>query len=493
MTPAGPDDAAAAAGRAEGGLALTQAFRAGLAERGIALGAEIGRGAASVVYRARDHRHARDVAVKLLDPSVTPRPDPSAFLQEVQLAAGLQHPHILPIYQSGVIEHTPFFVMPYVEGESLRHRLARGRLTVDEAIRIALQVAYALRYAHSRGVVHRDIKPENILLEDGDAMVADFGVAARLADPERGDHGLTVGTAAYISPEQASGEVLFDGRSDLYALACMLYEILAGTPPFTGGTFRATIARRFMGPPIPLRQRRPEVPEAVARVVERALAIDPADRFPSVADFVEALTSARGPGGDGERPAGRKPGRATLLGAAAVALAGAAMLGVQPWRGAERMDPRRVAVAALSNETGDSTEAPVGEMVASWITDRLAGVPGIDVVTSATVVPAQHDRHEAQSDVDDPERLRRLATETRAGTLVSGSYYRGEQGTVEFHVEITDANSGRLLRAFGPTSDRRDPPRAAALLGRAVASAVDSLLRHPGRSQAAAGVVSRGG
>jgi serine/threonine-protein kinase len=432
----------------------------------------------SVVYRATDRRHSREVAVKVLD-AASPRADPAAPVHEVQLAAGLQHPHILPIYESGEIDGMAFFVMPYVEGESLRHRLGRSRLPVDEALRIAVQVAHALRYAHSRGVVHRDIKPENILLTDGQAVIADFGVAARLADPGLAEQGVAVGTPAYMSPEQASGEAVFDGRSDLYALACMLYEMLAGQPPFSGDSPKATIARRFLGPPVPLRQWRPEVPEAVAHVVEKALAIDPADRYPSAADFAEALIAARRQAGV-ERSARRRRTRGLVAGTAVAVLAAAVALGVRQSHGAQpTLDPRRVAVAALSNETGDTTMAPLGEMVASWITDRLARVAGIEVVTSATVVPAQHDAHQAQSDVDDPARLHLLATETRAGTLVSGSYYRGDRGAVEFHVEITDANSGRLLRAIGPTITAGNPERAAARLGPAVAATVDSLLLHP--------------
>ena len=461
-------------------FSLPPELRAGLAERGVELGSELGRGAMSVVYRAADRRHSRDVAVKVLDPAASPARDPGALAHEVKLAAGLQHPYILPIYESGEIDGMAFFVMPYVEGESLRRRLERGRLPVDDAVRIAVQVAHALRYAHSHGVVHRDIKPENILLADGHAMIADFGVAARLADPALAEPGVVVGTPAYMSPEQASGEPVFDGRSDLYALACLLYEMLAGRPPFAGDSPKATMARRFMGPPTPLRQWRPEVPEAVAAVVEKALAIDPANRYPSAADFAGALVAARRQAGAEAGARGRRV-RGAILGAAAALLVAAAMVGDRdsPAARPTRFDPRRVAVAALSNETGDSTLAPVGDMVASWITDRLSRIAGIEVVTSATVVPAQHDAHLAQSAVDDPARLHLLAAETRAGTLVSGSYYRGARGAIEFHLEVTDANSGRLLRAIGPTVTAPNAERAAATLGPRVAATVDSLIVRP--------------
>jgi TolB-like protein len=212
-------------------------------------------------------------------------------------------------------------------------------------------------------------------------------------------------------------------------------------------------------------------------VVEKALAVDPADRYPSAADFAEALVAARRQAGTEGARRGRRS-RGAILGAGAALLVAAAMLGARRPHAARpsRLDPRRVAVAALSNETGDSTLAPVGDMVASWITDRLSRVAGIEVVTSATVVPAQHDAHLAQSAVDDPARLHLLATETRAGTLVSGSYYRGARSAIEFHVEVTDANSGRLLRAIGPTVTAPNAERAAATLGPRVAATVDSLI-----------------
>jgi hypothetical protein len=472
------------------GLEPSKQFRVGLSARGIDLEDEVGRGAMSVVYRAVDRRHARLVAVKVLEPGPTFRADPDRLLREIQLAAGLQHPHIVPVYESGTVDGTPYYVMPYVDGESLRRRLARGPLPVEEAVRIAIEVADALSYAHARGIVHRDIKPENILLEAGHAVVADFGVALALSLPDSGlpdghltQSGIAVGTPAYMSPEQASGESVLDGRSDLYALACMLYEMLVGEPPFRGPTPRATIARRFLGPPVPLRQRRPEVPEGVAAAVDRALAVDPADRFPSATDFKEALAAAEREDSTGELHAARRGQRGAMAGAGALVLGAIAVLAMQaPFRHPARLDPRRVVVAALSNETGDSALAPLGQMVASRITEGLGSAAGIKVVTSATVVPAQYDQHLAQSDVDDPARLRILANETRAGTLVSGSYYRGARGPVEFHVEITNANSGQLLQAIGPITSGTQPERTAANLGREVAVAVDSLLLHPSTS-----------
>jgi hypothetical protein len=472
---------------------LPPRFRSGLSERGIDLENEIGRGVMSVVYRATDRHHSRRVAVKVLLPDPGAGYDSNRFLREIQLAAGLQHPHILPVYGSGAVDGMLFYVMPYVEGESLRQRLSRtGPLPVHEALRLARQVADALDYAHAQGVVHRDIKPENILLEAGHAVVADFGVALVVnraaengAESDSPDSrlttmGMVVGTPTYMSPEQASGDGAVDGRSDIYGLGCVLYEMLTGEPPFSGPTARATIARRFQGPPVPLRQRRPEVPPAVAAVVEKALAIEPADRFATGAAFATALAAAQRRGGIGRlraRVLGRR-GFALVAGALGV-IALAVAAAQAPHHHGARLNPRRIAVAALSNETGDTTLTPLGRMVGWWITDRLSRAPGVAVVISAIVVPAQHDQHLAESDADDPERLHRLAAETRAGTLVSGSFYRSGHGDVEFHVEITDANTGRLLRAIGPVLGGGDPERLAAQLSAAVVAAVDTLVAEP--------------
>jgi serine/threonine-protein kinase len=284
-----------------------------------------------------------------------------------------------------------------------------------------------------------------------------------------------MGTPAYMSPEQASGDATVDGRSDLYALGCVLYEALTGSPPFPGHTAQATIARRFQGPPVPIRTYLPSVPPAVASAIERALALDPADRYSGVAEFASALAAAE---------QGRPPGVGTLRRAgvgitvASLAIAAIAFLAAEmPRYHRTRFNPGRVAVAALSNETGDTALTSLGDMVASWITDRLGNSSGVSVVTSAIVVPALYDQHLAGSDVDDPERLERLAAETHAGTLVSGSYYRGAEGAVEFHVEITDANSGRLLRAIGPIISL-NPEQTAADLSRIVAAAVDTLVKR---------------
>ncbi|HVP14223.1 MAG TPA: serine/threonine-protein kinase, partial [Terriglobales bacterium] len=253
---------------------------------------ELGRGGMATVFLAEDLKHARRVAIKVLDPELAAAVGPDRFLREIATVARLTHPHILPLHDSGVADGLLFYVMPYVEGESLRDRLAREKqLPVDDALRVAREVADALSYAHSCGVVHRDIKPENILLESGHAVVADFGVAraAAAAGERLTETGIAVGTPAYMSPEQATGGRDLDGRSDLYSLGCVLYEMLTGVPPFAGTTIESLTHQHLNVTPRPVTELRPAVPAAVASALQRALAKAPADRFNPVAQFGEAL------------------------------------------------------------------------------------------------------------------------------------------------------------------------------------------------------------
>ncbi len=254
---------------------------------------ELGQGGMSLVYLARDLRHDRAVALKVLRPELSAVIGADRFLNEIRVTANLQHAHILPLFDSGAVDGLLYYVMPYVEGESLRDRLTRDRqLSIGEAIRLTSQVASALDYAHRRGVLHRDIKPENILIHEGQALVADFGIAlavrasggARLTET-----GLTVGTPQYMSPEQAAGDRELDARSDLYSLAAMMYEMLAGEPPFTGPTFQAILTRLVIETPRPLRQIRDTVPPALETILQTALAKLPADRFAGAAQFADAL------------------------------------------------------------------------------------------------------------------------------------------------------------------------------------------------------------
>jgi serine/threonine-protein kinase len=259
---------------------------------------EVGRGSMATVYLARDRKHNREVALKVLKPEVGAGSDRRRFQREIGILARLHHPHILQLYDSGVLTLSDgreglFYVMPHVGGETLRRKLEReGALSVGDAVHIASEVADALAYAHAQGVIHRDIRPENILLESGHALVADFGIARALlasAGEQISGTGVVLGQPSYMSPEQARGASDLDTSSDIYSLACMLYEMLAGVPPFTGATSVAVLARQVADPPPPLRSTCPAIPDRVERAVLRALATRPADRFRTAAEFAAAL------------------------------------------------------------------------------------------------------------------------------------------------------------------------------------------------------------
>jgi eukaryotic-like serine/threonine-protein kinase len=255
---------------------------------------ELGRGGMATVYLAHDLRHDRPVALKVFHPQLGSEMG-ERFLREIRVAARLGHPHILTVHDSGEADGLLWYTMPVVDGESLRQRIRReGPLPLEEAVRIGRSVAEALDFAHTHGVVHRDIKPENILLFRGEPMVADFGIALAMdtADQDRlTQTGLSVGTVAYMSPEQAMGGSRLDGRTDIYSLGCVVYEMLAGEPPFTGPTPQAVIAKRLMAPPPPLAAVR-DVPEPLEQAIHKALARNAADRFPTARDFARALAGA---------------------------------------------------------------------------------------------------------------------------------------------------------------------------------------------------------
>jgi eukaryotic-like serine/threonine-protein kinase len=254
---------------------------------------ELGRGGMATVYLARDHRHDRQVALKVLRPDVAQSIGADRFLREIRLAAKLSHPHILPLFDSGELNGSLFYVMPNVEGLSLRDRIkTEGKLPVDDALKVVREVANALDYAHRHGVVHRDVKPENIMFQDGHAMVADFGIGKALSASDEQvftQTGMSIGTPAYMSPEQASGDAI-DGRSDIYSLGCVFYEMLTGEQPFTGPTSQAVIAKRFVQTPADVSGLREGVSRVVAKAVERALAREPVDRFETGAMLVAALS-----------------------------------------------------------------------------------------------------------------------------------------------------------------------------------------------------------
>ena len=283
---------------------------------------ELGRGGMATVYLAEDERHHRKVAIKVLHPELSAILGPERFLKEIELTASLQHPHILPLFDSGSANGHLYYVMPYVAGESLRARLGRERqLPIADAVRIATEVADALEYAHQRGVIHRDIKPENILLQSGHSLVADFGIALAVeqASGQRlTQTGLSLGTPQYMSPEQTMGEREVGPRSDVYSLGVVTYEMLIGEPPFAGPTAQAIVAKMMTDEPRWLIPQRRSVPPAVEDAVLTALEKLPADRFPTASAFAQALAKHDGP--QARRPRDDRSNRISALGVVAYAV-----------------------------------------------------------------------------------------------------------------------------------------------------------------------------
>ena len=356
------------------------ALRAALSDR-YDVERELGRGGMATVYLARDLRHDRRVAIKVLAPDLAAAIGRDRFHREVRIAAGLQHPHILPVFDSGDAGSLTWYAMPYVEGESLRDLLDRERtLPVERAIGVARQVADALDYAHGQGVVHRDIKPDNILLSRGHAMVADFGIArtaARDGTPALTATGLAIGTPAYMSPEQATAEHEVDGRTDVYSLGCVLYEMLVGEPPYTGPTPFAILTKRLTDPVPSPRRLRPELPREVDGAVMRALALDPADRFATPAALVDALTQRELVPSPVERPRNvRAFAAAGVLALVTVGVVGA-LVSRRP-RGVEAEATPILSVIAFRN-VGEAGDEYFAEGLTEEITARLARLPRLAV------------------------------------------------------------------------------------------------------------------
>lgn len=318
------------------GLDLRSRLGIALAER-YQVGRELARGRKATVFAGHDLRHDRAVAIKVLHPELAAAVDTDRFLSEISFVSQLRHPRIVPLYDSGDADGMLFFVMPYITGDSLRTRLKREQqLPVADAIFIAGEVAEALDYAHRFGVVHRDVKPENVLIEDGHALLADFGIARAISaagNSRLTETGISLGTPAYMSPEQATGEAMVDGRSDVYSLACVVYEILTGAPPFTGSTAQAVLARHATDPVPPIRTVRDTVPVSVERPVLNALAKVPADRYRTAGEFATALATRSA---STETKSGVNRGRRTrlaIMGAMLVSVAALLALAAGPaWR-----------------------------------------------------------------------------------------------------------------------------------------------------------------
>jgi eukaryotic-like serine/threonine-protein kinase len=358
---------------------------------------ELGRGGMATVYLAQDLKHDRQVAIKVLRPELAAVVGAERFLQEIRISARLDHPHILTLIDSGENDGVVWYVLPYVRGESLRDRLRREKqLSIDDAVRIVTQLAGALDYAHRRGVIHRDIKPENVLLHEGEAVIADFGIA--LAVREAGgdrltESGLSLGTPQYMSPEQATGADPVDARSDVFSLGAVLYEMLAGEPPHSGPTAQAVVAKLLTERPTPIRTVRDTVPDGLETIVARALAKAPADRFATAAEFAAALAA----GNAGPAPRGRRrPGVAVTVIIGAVALAAVAAAW-HPWRQVRRPAPdtaglASVAVLPFDNRSGDPKDQYLSDGMTEEVIGQLAQVRGLKVIsrTSTEALKGTH-------------------------------------------------------------------------------------------------------
>ena len=367
---------------------------------------ELGRGGMAIVYLARDLKHRRSVAIKVLRPELASAIGGERFLREIDTAARLQHPHIVPMYDSGEADGAPFFVMPHVEGESLRERIARERqLPIGEAARILRDVAAALDYAHARGVVHRDVKPANIMLSDGLAMIGDFGIA-RAVNAAGGDRlthsGIIIGTPLYMSPEQASSNVTDSGASDQYSLACVMFEMLVGVPPFSGAGAAALLARHSIDPMPSIRTVRAMVPPGVEAAIERAMAKVPVDRFPTVSAFARAVDAAVSEPAlvatGRRRPSRRRQAAVGVVAATVVAAATFAMTRVgskdtgvgnvtQVGTVADRSP--RLAVIPFDN-LGQPDDSMFAKGITVELTSRLAELTGLDVISRMSAM--QYDR-----------------------------------------------------------------------------------------------------
>jgi serine/threonine-protein kinase len=428
---------------------LEQHLASALADR-YAIERELGRGGMAVVYLARDLRHDRLVALKVLRPELAATLGAERFLREIRIAAKLTHPHILALHDSGEADGLLFYVMPYIEGESLRGKLDREtQLGIEEAIELTRQVAAALDYAHRQGIIHRDIKPENILLHEGEAVVADFGIARALhaAGGERlTETGLSLGTPQYMSPEQASGTAEVDARSDVYSLACVLYEMLAGDPPFTGPTTPAVIARQLVDPPPSIRTVRPTVPVEVEQGVLKALAKVPVDRYETAGGFVAALGEAAGvvimPTTE-RRALERQLKRQKLLRVALPAVVGAvvavaAVAAVMLWPRGAVLDPNLIAVAPFDVLGLD--EELWREAVPSRLIHRLDGAGTLRGVAPAVVSAAWEGNAE-------PAAAASLASGVGAGLVIFGRVSRASGDAVRLAATLFDATTGTALQA----------------------------------------------
>jgi len=430
-------------------------LRSALADR-YRIESEAGRGGMATVYKAEDLKHQRTVAIKVLSADLSYTIGAERFQREIHIAARLQHPHILPVFDSGEAGGLLYYVMPFVEGESLRDRLAReSQLPLDDTIGIAIEIAGALSYAHGKGIVHRDIKPENVLIEHGHAVVADFGIAHAVADSgeKLTATGISVGTASYMSPEQFAGENA-DARSDIYSLGCMLYEMLVGEVPFSGPNLLAIMARHTMEEVPSITLVRATVPPELENSVYRALEKTPADRFQTMEEFRNALlggtvsgpltrtrghtaryAAMRGAGEPAPRPWYRTPGAITAAVIAILAIAAAAAaINIASRGGNVPVDANKVAVLYFDDRSENDSLRYLADALTESIIDQLTDAGALTVISRAGVEPFR--------DADVSE-VPRVAQELGVGSVVRGTVEARGDG-IQVRVALLDASGDEL-------------------------------------------------
>ncbi|HSE67657.1 MAG TPA: protein kinase [Gemmatimonadales bacterium] len=454
----------------------------------------LGEGGMATVYLAHDLKHGRQVALKVLKPELSAVLGAQRFLNEIQVTANLSHPHILPLYDSGSAEGALFYVMPLVHGESLRQRITRDKvLPVDEAITIARQLASALDFAHRQGVIHRDIKPENIYVQEGDALLADFGVALALSEAAGGrltGTGVAMGTVEYMSPEQAEGAKDLDARSDVYALSAVTYEMLAGHPPLTGTTVVAIITKLLTETPVALRSLRPEVPRAVDSAVMRALAKDPRNRYSTAREFADALvgpeplaTQQIAAKARAIAPSRRSRaiffallGLIVAAGVWAVAGRGLAVHSSSNSPEVPTLDViRSIAVLPLDNYSGDSTQDYFAEGMTDQLTATLATISQLRVTSRGSAMQFQGKARPAT-----PVIARTLDVDA----VVEGSVVRSGN-KVRITAQLIDARADRHLWAKSFERNSEDVLALQSELARAIAGEINVRLTESEQSRLA--------
>jgi len=443
---------------------------------------ELGSGGMATVYLARDIKHDRQVALKVLRPELAATLGPDRFPREIRIVAKLQHPHVLPLHDSGESAGFLYYVMPYVDGESLRTKLTReGQLPVHEAVRILREVVDALAYAHAQGVLHRDIKPDNVMLSGRHAMVMDFGVAKAVSDAggeKLTTVGVAVGTPTYMSPEQATGELHLDHRSDIYAVGILGYELLTGKPPFVAHSAQAVLSAQVLERPKPVSEVRPAVPEPISDMLMKCLEKNPADRWQSAEEILHALEIMATPSG-GVTPTTTRPLKATdarrapsrrrwMIGgavAAVVVIAGAGVTLVASGDGV--ISPNHLAIMPIQDISG--ADGPFVEALHDQLIIAVGQEDGLTAAPRSAVMI-----YKAQ-----PKPMVDVARETNVGSVLEGTVFRTSDSTMRINVQLTEPRSLRQLWGHSYEINVRDVAGAQDSVVRQIAAGISGAVLAP--------------